>query len=123
MPYELQNKLKGPSVIRVTGSGGTTGALALTAFSANQAIENVHSLTVNSIKWAVEPSTGTVTITRDALVVATLYGTGSMTEDEFVLANTATGSLTVAVAVGGTVLLTVSKHATYNVAADQLDRW
>jgi hypothetical protein len=119
MPYELQNKLKGPSVIRVTGVD-TTGALALTAFSANQALENVTSLTVNSIKWSVLPATGTVVITRDALVVATLYATGEWVEDEFVLANTATGTLTVQVTGGGTVLVGVSKQATYNVPAMQL---
>lgn len=113
MPYELQNKLRGPSIIRVTGIQ-TTGALTLTAFSANQVLENVHSLTVNTIKWSLLTATGTLTITRDALVVATFYDTGVWSQDNTVLANTPTGSLTVAIAGGGTAWLEISKHATYN---------
>jgi hypothetical protein len=119
MPYELQNKLKGPSVIRITGVQ-TTGALALTAFSANQVIENVTSLTVTSMKWSLLPATGTLVITRDALVLATLYETGNWVEDEFVLANTSTGTITVQITGGGTAVLSVSKQATYNVPAMQL---
>ena len=122
MPYEVINKLRGPSTIRVTGAQ-STGALALGAFSANQAIENVHSLVVNSIKFALVQTTGTLTITRDALVVATLYGTGDWKHDEHAISNTSTGTITVAIAGGGTALLSVSKHATYNVASDSMDRW
>jgi len=114
MPYEVVNKLRAPSLIRVTGVD-TTGALALTSFSSNTALENVNSLIITSLKWSVLPSNGTVTITRGAVVVATLYGTGDWKHDEINIANGASETITVAVTGGGTALLTVRKTATYNV--------
>jgi hypothetical protein len=119
MSYELKNTLKGPSTIRITGVD-TTGALALTAFSANQALENVNSLVITSMKYSLLQTTGTLTITRGSVVVATLYGTGEWKHDEHAIANTANGTITVALAGGGTGMLTIRKDATYNVPAMQL---
>ena len=114
MPYEIINKLRGPSTIRVTGVD-TTGAQALTAFSANQALENVNSLVITSAKWAVLPATGTVVITRGSLVVATLYASDHWEHNETAIANSRAESITVQVTGGGTAILTVRKDATYNV--------
>ena len=119
MPYEIRNKLRGPSTIRLTGID-TTGALALSAFSANVNTENVNSIQITSMKWSVLPSTGTITITRDALVVATLYQNGEWIHNEVPLSNTATGTLTVAIVGGGTIFMTVNKDATYNVDTQKL---
>lgn len=112
MPYEIINRLRAPSLLRVTG--GTTGALPLSAFSANVNTENVTSLIITSMKWSVDPPSGTAVITRDSLVVATLYGADHWGHDEFAIANTPGGTITVAVT-AGTVLLTLKKDATYNV--------
>ncbi len=119
MPYELKNKFRGPSTLRVTGVD-TTGALALSAFSANVNTENVNSVSITSIEWSVLPATGTVVITRNALVVATLYETGVWKRDEITISNTATGTITVAITGGGTAVLTLSKDATYNVQTQSL---
>lgn len=121
MPYEVKNRLRAPSTIRVTGVD-TTGALALTAFSANQAIENVNSVYVTSLRWSVLPATGTVVITRGATVIATLYETGDWKHDELSLSNTSLDvqSLTVQVTGGGTAMLTVNKTATYNTEVYKL---
>lgn len=114
MSYEIVNRLRAPSLLRVTGID-TTGALALSAFSANVNTENVTSLIITSIKWSLIQTTGTLTITRNAVVVATLYGEGDWKHDELNIANTATGTLTVAIAGGGTCLIGIKKDATYNV--------
>lgn len=116
MPYEIKNRLRAPSTIRITGVTDT-GALPLTAFSANQALENVNTLYVTSLRWSVLPATGTLVITRGGTVVATLYETGDWKHDELAISNTATDALTFQVAItgGGTALLTVNKSATYNV--------
>jgi hypothetical protein len=121
MPYEISNKLRGPSIIRLTGAD-TTGALPLTAFSANQAIENVNRLIITSVKFALKPDTtsGTLTILRDAVTIATLYGTGDWKHDEHGIANTSTGTLTMTIAGGGTAMLTARKEATYNVDTEKL---
>lgn len=119
MPYEIRNKLRGPSTLRLTGVD-TTGALALTNFSANVGTENVSTVQITSMKWSVLPATGTVTITRDALVVATLYQNGEWIHNEVPLSNTATGTLTVAIVGGGTIFMTLNKEAVYNVSTQGL---
>lgn len=119
MPYEINNKLRGPSTLRLTGVD-TTGALALSAFSANVGTENVSSVTITSLQWSVLPATGTVVITRNALVVATLYETGEWRRDEVNISNTSTGTITVAITGGGSAFLTLSKQATYNVETQGL---
>ena len=119
MPYEIKNKLRGPSTLRITGVD-TTGALALTNFSANVNTENVSSVSITSLEWSLLPATGTLVITRGALVVATLYETGVWKRDEITIANTATGTITVAITGGGTAVLTLSKEAVYNVSTQAL---
>lgn len=121
MSYEIKNRMRGPSTIRVTGAD-TTGALALTAFSANQTIENVNSVYVTSLRWSVTPATGTLVITRGATVIATLFETGDWKHDELALSNSALDvqSLTVQVTGGGIAMLTVNKQATYNTEAYKL---
>ena len=116
MPYEIKNKLRAPSTIRITGVTDT-GALPLTAFSANQTLENVNSLYVTSIKWSVLPATGTLVITRGGTVVATMYESGDWKHDEFAISNTSAdiGTFQVAITGGGTALMSVNKVATYNV--------
>lgn len=120
MPYEIINRLRAPSLLRLTGAAATTNALPLTAFSANQAIENVNSLIVTSIKWTLQ-STSSLVITRGAVVVATLYGSGDWKHDELNIANTATGTFTATITTGdGVALIGVRKDATYNVETYKL---
>jgi len=118
MPYEIINRLRAPSLLRVTGAA-TTGALALSAFSANVNTENVSSLIVTSIKWAVAP-TGSLIITRDSLVVATLFGEGNWEHNELNIANTAAGTFTAEITIGGTCLIGLRKEAVYNVSTQSL---
>lgn len=119
MPYELTNRLRGPSTIRITGAS-STGALALADFRANATIETVNSLIVTSIKFSLLPSTGTLTITRNSLVVATLYGSGDWKHDELAIANTATGTMTVDLVGGGTAMISVKKDCTYSTDLDKI---
>ena len=119
MPYEIINKMRGPSTLRLTGVD-TTGALALTSFSAKLNTENVANVTITSLKWSVLPATGTLVITRDALVVATLYQNGEWKHNEVPIANTSNGTLTVAITGGGTVQMTLNKQAVYNVQTQDL---
>ena len=119
MPYEITNRLRGPSTIRITGATGT-GVLALADFRANATIETVNSLTVASIKFALLPATGSLTITRNSLVVATLYGTGDWKHDEMSIANTATGTMTVDLAGGGTAMISVKKDCTYSTDLEKI---
>ena len=121
MPYEIKNKLRGPSTLFISGVLNT-GLIPLTAFSANQAIENVTSLYITSVKWSLLPNTGSLVISRGAPITAVMYETGSFSEDEFNMSNTINDLETIRVVIngGGSAFLTLNKTATYNVDTQTL---
>lgn len=115
MPYEVINRLKQPSVIRVVDG---TATVNLGDLSANTNRENVYAAIITSIKWSI-PTGGTLKITRDAgggpnLIANLSYG-DYWSHDELNWANTPTGNIQIAIVGGGTCLLGVRKEATYNV--------
>ncbi len=118
MPYELKNKLRGPSYLRVID--GATPNLALSAFSANVNTENVNSLTLTSVKWSVHPTLGNMTIARDGLVVMNVHQTGYWQHDELAVANSPAANVLVTITGGGTAIIGLSKDATYNVQTQSL---
>lgn len=118
MPYELKNKLRGPSILRVVD--GATPNLTLSAFSANVGTENVVAVTVTSVKWSVQPAAGTLVIVRDGVTVLNVAQAGSWVHDEVSIANGSTGNVLVTVTNGGTALITFSKDAVYNVSTQAL---
>jgi len=119
MPYEIKNKLRGGSVIRVVD--GASPNLTLSAFSANIGTENVSSLTITSAKWSVHPTLGTLVVSRDGLVVLNVAGTGYWQHDEMAIANNGAANITVTIAGGGgTAMLSLSKTASYNVETQGL---
>lgn len=121
MPYEIKNKLRGPSTLFIT-SVLNTGLIPLSAFSANQAIENVTSVYITSAKWSLLPNTGSLIISRGANITAAMYETGSFSEDEFNMSNTINDLETIRVVIngGGSAFLTLNKTATYNVDTQTL---
>lgn len=115
MSYEVVNKLRAPSTIRVVDGSATVN---LGDLSANTNTENVYAAIITSIKWSV-PQGGTVKITRDAgggaNVVANLAYGDYWPHDELNIANTSTGNISIAITGGGTCIVGVRKEATYNV--------
>ncbi len=115
MSFEISNKLRGFSTIRVTDDTVTVNLSDLTA---NANVETVVGAVITSLKWSVQPTTGSLQISRtangsNAVVVANLFQTGFWSHDELAIANTPNGNITIACATG-TTLLTVRKDATYN---------
>ena len=118
MPYEIVNKLRAPSLIRLTDA--TTVTVNLSQLSANTNTENVVSAIITSIKYSLVPTTGILTIVRQnvggaANTVATFYGQGDFKHDELNIANTPTGNITFTLAGAGSAWVTVKKDCTYNV--------
>lgn len=123
MPYEVINKLKQPSLIRVvdpTGAGAATPNLALSAFSANVGTENVSNVIITSVKWSLHPSLGALSISRDGTVVMNVNQTGFWSHDELNIANSSGANVLVTITGGGTALIACKKTATYNVDVEKL---
>lgn len=118
MPYEIKNKLRGPSYLRVVD--GATPNLTLEAFSANVGTENVSSVTLTSVKWSVHPTVGSLSVSRNGVVVLNVAQAGYWQHDEMPIANNGEANVLVTVTNGGTALITFSKQATYNVQTQDL---
>lgn len=114
MAYELTNRLHSSSILRVTGTGTTT--LELANLEATAA-ETVTDASIKKILWSTN---GNIAINRGGDTIATLYNSGEMHLDELghSFANNATSNLSVVVTTGGTAVLEVTKHATYDPALE-----
>jgi len=119
MPYEISNARRGTSIIRAEAPG--TYTIQLSHLSTNTSIETVTEASVKRVNWS---SNGYINISRGATpnLVLSLYNTGEMRFDEYghSLANGATGNIVVTIVTGGSVIMEVSKAATYSVDLDKL---
>lgn len=117
MAYEVTNTRRGSSIIRCEGA--STNNVALSDLSTNTSLETVTSASIKRMTWSTG---GSISVIRDEITVATLYGSGEMRLDELghSIANSATSNITVTIATGGTCFLEVSKTATYSTDLDQL---
>ena len=118
MPYELINRLRQPSLLRVVD--GATPNLALSAFSANVGTENVSNVMITSVKWSLQPTIGNMTISRDGVVVLNVAQSGFWSHDELNIANNSGANVLVTITGGGTALIACKKTATYNVDTEKL---
>jgi hypothetical protein len=118
MPYELTNRLRGPSTLRVVD--GATPNLTLSSFSANVGTENINRVIITSVKWSVQPTAGSLTISRDGVTVLNVAQAGFWSHDELAIANNATANMVVTITNGGTCLIGLKKDATYNVDVQKL---
>jgi len=118
MAYELINRLRQPSELRVVD--GATPNLALTAFSANTSRETVTGIVITSVKWSVQPTIGSLTISRDGVVVLNVSQSGFWSHDELAIANSAAANVLVTITNGGTALISCKKIATYTLDTETL---
>jgi hypothetical protein len=122
---DINNRIRGKSVIRLTETGAVT--INLSQLSANTNTENVYSATISSMRWSLHPSTGILTVTRQnvggvANLLGTFYGTDHWAGDDhnFAASNTATGNITLNMTTAGVVEMVVRKDANYNVETQSL---
>ena len=112
MPIEINNTLRGASVIRVEGVG--TYTVNLTDLRANTTTETVTAYDIKRLYWSTN---GNISIVRNGNNIVTLHNAGEMRLDDwgYVFANNRTSNANVIVTTGGTLLMELSKQATYNV--------
>lgn len=115
MSYEVSNSLRNSSYIRAEGAG--TYTITLANLSSNSALETVSAASIKKVNWSAN-STGSITIARGATpnTVLSLHGNGEMKLNEYghAVANGSTGNLVVTIAGSGSVVMEVSKVATYS---------
>jgi hypothetical protein len=113
MAYEIINTQRSTSIIRVVDAGAVTIPLANLSASAN---ETVNSANIKRVTWSTN---GNITIVRNSVPMLTLHNAGSMLLDDFnySIANNSTQSIVVTITTGGSLVMEVSKDATYAAGA------
>jgi hypothetical protein len=109
MPIEITNSLRSSSLIRVEGIGTYYANLISLAVDSNEVISSAN---IRRINWSTN---GNIQIVRNGNNVTTLHNTGEVKLDEWghTLANNNTSNVVITIVSGGTVLLEVTKSATY----------
>ena len=112
MPLEIINSLRGATLVRATGPG--TYTVALNDLRKNPTTETVTSADIRRMMWSTN---GNISIVRNSIEMATVHNTGEMRFDDYAysLANNNTQSIVITIATGGTIVMELSKQATYNV--------
>jgi hypothetical protein len=112
MAYEIINTQRSTSIIRVVDAGAATIALADLSANAN---ETINSANIKRVTWSTN---GSITIVRNSVPILSLHNAGSMLLDDFnySIANTNNQSIVVTITTGGSLVMEVSKAATYTVA-------
>lgn len=109
---EILNTLRGTTIIRVADVGSIT--VALTDLRASPNTENVSSADIKRVFWSTN---GAIRITRNSVPILMLHSAGDMRLDDlgYSVANNNNQSITIEVITGGSLVMEVSKVATYNV--------
>ena len=112
MPVEITNSLRGASIVRATGPG--TYTVALNDLRKNPTTETVTNADIRRMMWSTN---GNISIVRNSTEIATVHNAGEMRFDDYAysLSNNSTQSIVITIATGGTIVMELSKQATYNV--------
>ena len=111
MAFEYINTLRSASIARIVDAG-TTIALANLSTGAN---ETVTAANIRKIAWSTN---GHITIVRNSVPILALHNTGTIHYDELnhVIANNNTQTIAVVITTGGSLVMEVTKEATYTTA-------
>jgi len=109
MPFEITNTQRSASIIRVADSGTTTVSLANLAVDAN---ETVSAANIRRLTWSTN---GNIQIIRNSVPVLMLHNSGTMMLDELnhSVANNNTQPIVITINTGGSIVMEVTKTASY----------
>ena len=113
MPIEINNTLRGTSIIRVEGIG--TNYINITDLRANTTTETVNAFDIKRLYWSTN---GNISITRNNVPMLALHNAGEMRLDEYghSIANNSTSNLAITITTGGSLVMEITKDTSYNVA-------
>jgi hypothetical protein len=115
MPYEVTNNKRSKSVIRVVGNTATNVTLAGLSTGADETVTNAIITGIHTSSdgvWRIYRGNSTA-----GTLVLELFGENSLalTQHDITVANTSTANLHITNSgTGGTLIMTVSKVASYN---------
>lgn len=109
MAFEITNTNRSSSIIRVVDAGTTTISLANLSSSAN---ETVTAANIRKVSWSTN---GSIQIVRNSVPILALHNAGVIQFDELnhSIANNNTQSIVITVTTGGSLVMEVTKEATY----------
>jgi hypothetical protein len=112
MPYKITNSMRGSSIVRAVEPG--TYTIALNDLRSNTTTETVTAVNIKRVLWSTN---GNISIVRNSVPILALHNAGEMKFDEMghTVANNSTSSIVVTVTTGGSIVMELSKVATYNV--------
>ena len=112
MAFDITNTNRSSSIIRVVDAGTTNVFLANLSSGAN---ETVTAANIRRLTWSTN---GSIQITRNSVPLLMLHNAGTMMLDELnhSLANNNTQSIVITVNTGGSIVMEVTKTATYATA-------
>ena len=112
MAFEITNTNRSSSIIRVNDAGTTTVFLANLSSGAN---ETITAANIRKVAWSTN---GSIQIVRNSVPILQLHNTGTIQLDELnhVIANNNTQSIVITVNTGGSLVMEVTKEATYATA-------
>jgi hypothetical protein len=109
---EVINSVKGSSIIRVADAG--TATITLINLRAKPNTETVTAASIKKVTWATN---GSISIVRNSNTILSLHNSGEMDFQGYgySAANNDTSNIIVTIVSGGSIVMEVSKTATYNV--------
>lgn len=112
MAFDITNTTRSSSIIRVVDAGTSTVFLANLSSGAN---ETITAANIRKIAWSTN---GSITITRNSVPILALHNTGVIHYDDLnhVIANNNTQTMVITITTGGSLVMEVTKEATYTTA-------
>lgn len=112
MAFDITNTNRSSSIIRVVDAGTTNVFLANLSSGAN---ETVTAANIRKIAWSTN---GSITIVRNSVPILALHNTGTIHYDELnhAIANNNTQTMVITITTGGSLVMEVTKEATYTTA-------
>jgi hypothetical protein len=113
MAFDITNTNRSSSIIRVIDAGTTNVFLANLSSGAN---ETITAANIRKVAWSTN---GSITITRNSVPILALHNAGVIQFDELnhAIANNNNQTMVITIVTGGSLVMEVTKEATYTVGS------
>ena len=112
MPFEITNNMRSTSIVRAVDTG--TYTITLNSLRANAFTETVTTASIKRVLWSTN---GSILIVRNGVPILSLTNNGQFDLDHsgYTIANNSNQTISITITTGGSIVMELSKTATYNV--------